>query len=123
MMALLYNAGLGIMAKHHYYTFKVTTPKVDPHSMDFQMEVHKWDAYNDSQPIETYKVAPANKTAVGGCTCPAWKWDCKHVKCCLEARDTGKLDHLWNWMWTEKQGWIELDDMDPCQAMEDFLND
>jgi len=105
-----------------YYTLKVLTPEAETHSMDFQMQVAKWDVYNEAMPIETYKVSPSNKTAVGGCTCPAWKWDCKHMKCCHEViASPQKLNALWDWMWTEKHGWIELNDMEPSQAMEDFI--
>ena len=110
------------MAKHHYYTFKVLTPQVEPTSMDFQVECTKWDEFNEDIPEESYKISPANRTAVGGCSCPAWKWDCKHVKCVNEAIADGKIHSLWQWKWTEKKGWEPLDDFDPSQAMTDFVS-
>lgn len=96
-----------------YYTFQIMSKP------DEALLIHckKWEEFSD-MPIETYKVMPDNKTAVGGCSCPAWKWDCKHVKCCLEAKQFGYLDELWRWTWSEKGGWVRRDDIQTIEELD-----
>lgn len=98
---------------HIYYTFKVLTPTLDRSDAGFTVACMKWDEMegSDELPVETYKIAPNNRTVVGGCSCPAWKWDCKHVRCVNEAIADGKLGELHRWRWGEKTGWVQMNDL------------
>lgn len=86
-----------------YYTFRVITNV--PNSM--AVDCHKWQE-GDDIPSATYRINPLYKGPHGGCSCPAWKWDCKHMKCMLEAIDKGFVDNLHNLRWSEKYGWEEF---------------
>lgn len=99
---------------HIYYTFKVLSGNNHrPEDFEFQVAVHKWDELegSDELPVDTYKVMPNNRTAVGGCSCPAWKWDCKHWKAVNEAIKLGYAGEFHRYKWTERGGWEKLDDL------------
>lgn len=81
-----------------YYTFKVTGQ--DP----LRIDCYKWTEFDDV-PTDTYKIMPHNKGPLGGCSCPAWTSNCKHMKCVDEAIADGKINELWKWRWSEREGW------------------
>lgn len=85
-----------------YYTFKVVN--LDP----LKLECHKWEREGEHTGT-IYKVEPTMQFR--GCDCPAWKNNCKHMKCAKEIVESGKLDELWKWRWDEKAGWQQLDDI------------
>lgn len=91
-----------------YYTFKVMTPELNVRDPNFLVQCHKWDEYGD-EPMATYRLLPNNHSAVGGCSCPAWKANCKHRKCVDELIDRGYIQEAHRWCWAEKAGWT-LDD-------------
>lgn len=86
----------------NYYTFKVLGQ--DP----LRFQAVKWDIAGE--PETTYNIDP-NAYCVAACSCPAWRWDCKHRKCVeyiLEHHLTGELH---KWKWDEVNGWQQLNDM------------
>lgn len=85
----------------HYYTFRLVSGN------PLKVDCYKWDELLD-EVVETYHIQPNNTTIHGGCSCPAWRNDCKHMKCVKEAIELGRLDelHVWSWkdgVWTEDQ--------------------
>lgn len=95
-----------------YYTFKVMSePSVSVHSPAFLVHCYKWEEFGD-MPLETYKVSPNNRSAVGGCSCPAWTANCKHRKCVEEAIKDGKAYEFHKWRWAERGGWEQNTDFD-----------
>lgn len=90
-----------------YYTFRLvaTEPQILVHAL-------KWEEMAEV-PAETYKVKPNDHSPMGGCSCPAWTNNCKHMKCVREAITSGKINELYKWQWTEKGGWQELTDIKP----------
>jgi hypothetical protein len=104
-----------------YYTFQVVK-EPDPGDEKLSgwlFNCHKWDELGGNQPIETYKVNTAHH-AFGGCSCPAWKRDCKHLKCVMELLDFGRQHEAWKWRWDEVHGWLGVDDI---KSVEDLLDD
>jgi hypothetical protein len=93
-----------------YYTFRVMTE--DP----LVVECKKWEEFADL-PMDTYVIHPDNHSPTGGCSCPAWKNNCKHMKCVREARQDTKINELFHWKWSEKKGWERIDDI---RSIEDF---
>ena len=87
-----------------YYTFRELS--VSP----LVVEAIKWEDGSDL-PLTTYKVDPVNPSYLGGCSCPAYKRDCKHMKCVEEARETQKVGSLHKWLWREKTGWEPVNDI------------
>lgn len=94
---------------NYYYTFKVVSKPRE----ELRVEAHKWDEMGGHE--ETYIVRPSGCSFIA-CTCPAYK-ECKHLKCVKEACVDGKIDHLWEWKWDEKNGWARLDDIQPFEEL------
>jgi len=93
-----------------YYTFRVVEQE------PLKVECKKWEEGSDL-PMETYKIEPDNPSIHGGCSCPAWTNNCKHMKCVKEARQDGKINELYHWKWDEKAGWTRIDDI---RSIEEF---
>lgn len=92
--------------KSVYYTFR----KVK--DAPLTVEAKKWDDnVSDELPVETYVVRPEG-IGLSKCSCPAYR-ECKHYKCVHEAMQSGFIDMLYEYMWTERRGWQKLDDIRP----------
>jgi hypothetical protein len=89
----------------YYYTFKKVGDIV---------ECHKWEEGTGDPVGITYKIKPGQ--IYMGCDCPAWR-KCKHQTCVEEAIESGKINELWKWKWSEKKGWQELNDIQPLEEM------
>lgn len=99
----------------HYYTFRI----ISQPNNTLVVECMKWEEFA-SQPGTTYKITPHLPGSHGGCSCPAWKDQCKHRKCVTEAMESGKIDELWKWRWDEKRGWQPIDDMKSLDEEENW---
>jgi hypothetical protein len=101
------------MANHKtvYYTFRLL--QLEP----LMVQAMKWDSMvSEEVPLDTYLVKPDNAGYFGACSCPAYR-ECKHYKCVQEAKTDGKLDELWKWIWTEKNGWLPVDDIPTVEEL------
>lgn len=92
-----------------YYTARLvqTSPEV-------KVEVCKWE--DKSIPSNVYHIFP--KT--GSCDCVSTRRDCKHVRLANDLLDPEFINEMYAWRWTEKDGWIEANDM-PFKAFVDAV--
>lgn len=96
--------------EQYYYTFRLVTES------PVKVECMKWGEFDDV-PTATYTIHPDNASPTGGCSCPAWTNNCKHMKCVREALADGKINELFHWKWDEKRTWTRVDDI---RSIEEF---
>jgi hypothetical protein len=117
----------------YYYTFQVVKQPeglAGQGSDNWVFNCNKWEEGNERAPTETYKVNTANH-AFGGCSCPAWKNNCKHLACVMHLispQGEHMMEELWKWAWEEGTPkekaaggvWYKLDDI---KTVEELLDD